>query len=65
MNQKIKTLAKKEETKALATKAELKTEQDKVVELETQDLSYFLGKNMFGDADSQNNFFYQPRISTL
>ena len=31
----------------LATKAELKAEHDKIVKLQTHDLSYFLGKNCF------------------
>ena len=35
--------------KSLATKAELKVEQDKVVKLETYDLSYFPGKKFFDD----------------
>ena len=31
----------------LVTKAELKTEQDKTMKLQTYDLSYFLDKNLF------------------
>ena len=34
---------------SLVTKAELKAEQDKIVKLQTHDLSCFLGKNIFGD----------------
>ena len=49
----------------LATKAELKAEQDKIVKLQTHDLSYFLGKNFFGDDGSQNMFAYQPALDML
>ena len=60
-------LATKEEIKKLATKAELKAEQDKIVKLETHDLSYFLGKIFlfFGYDGFQNLFVYQPTLSTL
>ena len=51
--------------KTLATKVELKAEQDEIVKLETHDLSYLLGKNFFGDDGSQNMFIYQPKLSTL
>ena len=33
----------------LATKAELKAEQDKIIELEAFDSSYFHGKDFLGD----------------
>ena len=46
--------------KKLATKAELKAEQDKIVKLETYELSHFLGKNLYGDGGSQNMSVYQP-----
>ena len=49
----------------LATKAELKADQDKIVKLETNDLNYFLGKNFFGDDGSQNMFVYQPTFNML
>ena len=42
----------------LAAKAELKTEQEKIVKLEVFDSSYFLGKTFFGDDGSQNMFDY-------
>ena len=42
----------------LATKAELKTEQDKIVKLEVFDSSYFLGKTFFGNDGFQNMFDY-------
>ena len=58
MDEKIKTLATKEGKKTLATKVELKAEQDKIINLETHDLSYFLGKVFFfGDDGSQDMFF--------
>ena len=41
----------------LGTKVELKAEQDKIVKLQTHDLSYFLGKIFFGDDGSQNMIF--------
>ena len=52
MDEKIITLATIEEIKTLATKAVLKAEENKIVKLETHDLSYFLGKNVFGDGGS-------------
>ena len=63
MNEKIKISATKEEIKILATKTELKAEQDKIVKLQTYDLSYFLGKNFFGDDVFQNMFLYQKTLS--
>ena len=47
LNQKIKTLATKEEIKILAAKAELKAEQDKIVKLQTYDFSPFFVKVTF------------------
>ena len=46
LNEKIKTLAT-EEIKTLATKAELKAEQDKIVKLQTYDLSLCIGQSYF------------------
>ena len=43
MNEKIKISATKEEIKEIATKAELKAEQYKIVNLQTNDLSLFIG----------------------
>ena len=51
---------KQKKLATVATKAELKVEQDKIVKLKTHDLSHFPGKNLFGDDDSQNIFVYQP-----
>ena len=49
----------------LATKPKLKVEQDKIVKLQTCDLSYFLGESFFGDYGFQNIFVYQPSLRTL
>ena len=43
----MKTLAKKEEIKKLATKGELKAEQNKMVKLHTYDLCYSIGQSYF------------------
>ena len=39
----------------LATKAELKAEQDKISKLQAFDLSYFLGKGHFDEDGTQPN----------
>ena len=39
---------------ALATKAELKTEQDKIIKLQAFDSSYYRGKSHFKDDGTQN-----------
>ena len=44
----------------LATKSELKVEQDKIVKQQTQDSSYFLGKYFFSDVCFQSIIVYQP-----
>ena len=49
----------------LATKAELKVEQEKITKLKTYDLDYLLGKNFFGDDGSQNMFVYQKIFNML
>ena len=49
----------------IATKAELKAEQDKIIKLQKYDLSYFLGRNSFGDDGFQNTFVYQPKFNTF
>ena len=56
---------KKNKIKTLVTKAELKAKQDKIEKLETNDLSYYLSKNIFGDDSFQNMFVYQPTFSKL
>ena len=42
----MKTLAKKEEPKTLATNVELKAEQDKIVKLQINDLNLFVGQSL-------------------
>ena len=49
LNEKIK-----EEIKHLPTQAELKVEQDKIVKLQTFDLSFFIGQSYFTNDGSQN-----------
>ena len=49
----------------LATKAELKAEQDEIMKLEAFDWSYFHGKFLFGDDGFQNVLIYQPTFNTL
>ena len=51
MNKKVATLA---------TKAELKAEQDKITKLEAFDSGYFRGKNHFEDDGTQNYLIFQP-----
>ena len=51
--------------KTLAKKAELEAEQDKIVKLQTHDLSYFLDRIFFGDDCFQNMFVYQLTFNTL
>lgn len=50
---------------ALAAKAELKAQQDKIEKLQTYGLSYFLGKYFFDENGFQNMLFYQPTLDTL
>ena len=47
---------------ALAVKAELKAEQDKIVKLEALDSSFVHGKKFFGDDGFQNMFINQHLI---
>ena len=47
-------------TAALATKAELKAEQDKITKIQASDSIYFQGKNHFEDDGSQNYLVFQP-----
>ena len=46
-------------------KAEIKVVQDKIVKLQTHDLSFFLGKFLFGDDGFQDIFVYQLTLDTL
>ena len=52
-------------TETLATKTELKAEEDKIVKLQTHNLSHFLGRNVFGDDYFQNMFVYGSAFSML
>ena len=45
-----------EKTKRLATEADLNAKQDKLVQLKTHDLSYFLCQNFFDDDGFQIMF---------
>ena len=49
----------------LATKAEFKAKQTKIVQLQAFDSGYFYGKIFFGDDGFQNIFVYQPTYSNL
>ena len=51
--------------KTIATKAEIKAEQDKILKLGTYNLSYFPGKKIFRDDSSPNKFVYQPTFKML
>ena len=44
----------------LATKADLKAEQDKIIKLQAFDSSYFRGKSHFEDDGTQNYLVFQP-----
>ena len=46
----------------LATKAELKADQEKIAKLKTCDLNYLLGKNFFGDDGSQVFLFISQHL---
>ena len=54
LDEKMKALATKEEIKKLATKTELNAEQDKIIKIQTFDLSCFCGKSHFECDDIQN-----------
>ena len=46
----------------LATKAELKADQNKMLKLQTLDLIYFCGKFYFGNDGFQSMFVYQATL---
>ena len=60
MNEKIKTWMKKEEMGKLATKAELKAEQGKIVKLQTYDWSHFISQSYFNNDGTQLYLMLQP-----
>ena len=64
LNEKI-TLTTKEEIKELATQAELKAEQDKLVKLQTYDLSLSIGQSHFVNDEAQLYLILQPLYYTL
>ena len=64
LNEKIKT-GTKEEIKTLATKTELKGKQDKIVNLQTHNLSIFIGQNYFNNDGSQKYLVFQPIQKTI
>ena len=49
----------------LATKAELKAEQDKIIKRQAFDSSYFGGKNHFEDDGTQNYLIFHPMYKYL
>ena len=59
LNRKIKTLATKEDMKAVATKA------DKIVKLQTYDLSLVIGQSYFNNDESQSFLIFQPLYYNL
>ena len=63
MNKKIKNLARKEEIKT--TKTELKTQQYKIVKLQTYDLSLFISQTYFVNDGAQLYLILQPLNYTL
>ena len=65
LNEKIKTLATKEEIKTLAAKVKLKAEQDKIVKLQTYDLSLFIGQSYFTNDGAQLYLIFQPSYKTI
>ena len=60
LNEKIKTATTKEERKKIATKAELKAEQDKRVKLQTYNLSLFIDQSYFNNDVAQLYLMLQP-----
>ena len=55
----------KEEIKALPKKVELKAEQDKIVKIQTYDLSLFIVQSYFNNDGSQNYLIFQPIYKTI
>ena len=62
MNENIKRLATKEEIKTLATKTKLKEEQNKIVKLQTYNVSLFISQSHFV---SMEHNIVQPLYWTL
>ena len=51
--------------KSLATNAELKAEKNKILKLQTYDLSLFIGQSYFVNDGARNYFRFQPLCYTL
>ena len=49
----------------LATKADLKAEQDKIVKLQTYDSSLYIGQSYFFNDGPQNFLLFQPILNTF
>ena len=62
---KIQKISKKGTNKEIATKGELKAEQDKTVKLQKYDLSLFIGKHYFDNDEAQLEFIMQRLYYTL
>ena len=56
----IKKVDLNKKTGTLATKTELKVEQNKITKLRAFDSSYFRGKSHFEEGGTQNYLFFQP-----
>ena len=65
LNKKTKALATKEEIKILITKTELKSEQGKIVKLQTYDSNLFIGQSHFNDDRAQLYLIFQPIYKTI
>ena len=63
-NEKLKRLAAKEEIKKLPTAAELKAQQDKIVNLQTYDLSLFISQSCFANNGAQLYLIFQALYYT-
>ena len=49
----------------MSVRSKMRKNEKKKEKLKISDLSYFLGKNFFGDDAFQNIFVYQPTFSKL
>ena len=65
LNEKIKKISNKRKIKTLATKAELKAEQDKIIKLQTYDLRLFIGQSYFNNDGAQIYLIFQPIYKTI
>ena len=55
----------KEKIKTLATKAELKAEQNKIVKLQIYDSSLFIGQSYFNNDTAQLYWIFKPVYKTI